>query len=307
MTLKILVVGAGAVGGYFGGRLAAAGRDVTFLGRPARAAAIRRDGLRILSPHGDLTLQPRLVAAADLAERFDVVLVSVKGYGLEAAMADFAGAVGPETLILPVLNGLRHMDRLVRRFGETPVIGGVCLVATELDAEGRIVQLAPVQRLSYGERDGSATPRLAALDAAMRGAGFETLLSTEILQAMWEKWVMLASLGAVTCLLRGAIGEIVATPHGAEVSRAILAECAAVAAACGFPPATGFLDRTAATMTAEGSPMTSSLYRDLRKGAPVEADEIIGDLLERGRATGVATPLLAAASVNLGVYAAARA
>ena len=303
MALRILVVGAGAVGGYFGARLMQAGRDVTFLVRPARAEQLRRDGLRVKSPHGDATLRPALVGADAIAAPYDVVLLGVKGYALDAAMADLAPAVGPDTMILPVLNGLRHMDRLAERFGPA-LIGGVCVVATELDGEGRIVQLADVQRLAYGERDGTPSPRLKALDATMQGAGFEAALSPDIEQAMWEKWVMLAGLGAACCLLRGSIGEIVAAPGGAEVSRAILDECVAVATACGHPPATAFLERTRATMTEAGSPMTSSMFRDLRKGAPVETDTILGDLVARARAAGVATPLLAAAHVNASVYAA---
>jgi 2-dehydropantoate 2-reductase len=306
MSPRILVVGAGAVGGYFGARLAAAGRDVTFLVRAGRAEQLRRDGLRVSSPHGGLELAPKLVLAEDLAAPYDFVFVSVKGYALDSAMADFAGAVGPNTIILPLLNGMRHMDRLTRRFGPAPIIGGVCLVAAEVDPDGRIVQLAEMQQLSYGERDGTVSARLQTLDAALQGAGFTAQLSAGIEQAMWEKWVMLASLGAATCLLRGPIGKIVAAPGGAAVSRAILDECAAVAAGCGHPPSAPFLARHAAAMTAAGSPMTSSMYRDLRKGAPVEADEIVGDLVERGRAAGIATPLLAAAFVNLSVYGADR-
>lgn len=303
MALRILVVGAGAVGGYFGARLMQAGRDITFLVRPGRAEQLRRDGLRVKSPHGDATLQPVLVEAGAVAAPYDVVLLGVKGFALDAAMADLAPAVGPDTMILPVLNGLLHMDRLAERFGSA-VIGGVCVIAAELDGEGRIVQLAEMQRLAYGERDGTPSPRLRTLDATMQGAGFEAALSPDIAQAMWEKWVMLAGLGAACCLLRGAVGEIVAAPGGAEVSRAILDECVAVATACGHPPSAAFRERTLATVTAAGSPMTSSMFRDLRKGAPVEADTILGDLVARGHDAGVATPLLAAAHVNLSVYAA---
>jgi len=117
-------------------------------------------------------------------------------------MDDFASAVGPETMIFPVLNGMRHVDLLAKRFGEHAVIGGVCLVAVEIDARGRVVQLADVQQLVYGERNGQSTPRLKTLDATLHGAGFDARLSTDIMQEMWEKWIQLASLGAVTCLMR---------------------------------------------------------------------------------------------------------
>jgi 2-dehydropantoate 2-reductase len=205
-------------------------------------------------------------------------------------------------MIFPVLNGMRHIDILTKRFGEHAVIGGVCLVATEIDHQGRIVQLADFQRLLYGERNGETTPRLKALDATLQGAGFDARLSPDIMQTMWEKWVQLASLGAITCLMRGTIGEIVAAPGGAELSIDALNESVAVATACGQKPSEEVLSRHAAAMTAPGSLLTSSMYRDLRKGAPVEADHILGDFIERGSAHGVATPLLKAAFVNLRIY-----
>jgi len=168
--------------------------------------------------------------------------------------------------------------------------------------QGRIVQLADFQQLVYGERNGETTPRLQTLDAMLQGRGFDARLSTDIMQEMWEKWVQLASLGAITCLMRGAIGEIVAVPGGADLSLKILDESAAVATACGHKPSEALLSRHAAAMTAPGSPLTSSMYRDLRKGAPVEADHILGDFIERGAAHEVATPLLKAAFINLRVY-----
>jgi 2-dehydropantoate 2-reductase len=300
--MRILIVGAGAVGGYFGGRLAQAGRDVTFLVHPARARQLSRDGLRIISPHGDAVLTPKLVTADKIDTPYDFVFLSVKAYALEAAMNDFAAAIGRETMILPVLNGMRHIELLAKRFGEHAVIGGVCLVATDIDGQGRIVQLADVQQLVYGERSGETTPRLKTLDATLQGAGFDARLSPDIMQEMWEKWVQLASLGAITCLMRGTIGEIVAAPGGTELSIDVLNESAGVATACGHKPSEDFLSRNAAAMTTSGSQLTSSMYRDLRKGAPVEVDHILGDFIERGAAHGVATPLLQAAFVNLWIY-----
>jgi 2-dehydropantoate 2-reductase len=301
-AMRILIVGAGAVGGYFGSRLAQAGRDVTFLVRPARAKQLRRDGLRIISPHGDAVLSPKVVSAEEIDTPYDLVFLSVKAYALEAAMNDFAAAVGPETMILPVLNGMRHIDLLAKRFGEHAVIGGVCIVAAETDDQGRIVQLADVQQLVYGERNCDSAPRLKTLDATMQGAGFDAHLSTDIMQEMWEKWVQLASLGAITCLMRGTIGEIVAAPGGAELSIDVLNESTAVATACGYRPSEKMLSRHATAMTAPGSSLTSSMYRDLRKGAPVEADHILGDFIERGSAHALATPLVKAALLNLCVY-----
>src|SRR5205807_4304783 len=271
MALRILIVGAGAVGGYFGGRLAQAGRDVTFLVRPSRTKQLGRDGLRIVSPHGDVVLTPKLITADKIDTPCDLVFLSVKTYALETAMNDFAAAVGPETMIFPVLNGMRHIDLLTKRFGEDAVIGGVCQVASEIDDAGRIVQLAYSQQLVYGERNGETTPRLQTLDATLQGAGFDARLSTDIMQEMWEKWVQLASLGAITCLMRGMIGEIVDAPGGTELSIEMVNESAAVATACGHKPSEALLSRHAGVLTAPGSSLTASMYRDLRKGAPVEA------------------------------------
>jgi len=304
--MRILVIGAGAVGGYFGGRLAEAGRDVTFLVRARQAEVIREQGLRIVSPHGNGTLHPKLILGDEIAGAYDLIILCVKAYSLEAAINDFAPAVGPGTMILPLLNGMRHLELLVRQFGEASVIGGVCLIAAEVDKDGRIVQLTDVHRLIYGERAGGNSARMNALNQAMQGAAFEARASDNILQEMWEKWVMLASLGAATCLMRGNIGEIEAVPGGAEIARAILDECTAISTACGYAPGAAFLARTQKLVTASGSTLTSSMYRDLSKNAPVEVDQILGDLLERGRKPGVAAPLLEAACANLRIYEARR-
>jgi 2-dehydropantoate 2-reductase len=300
--MRILVIGAGAVGGYFGGRLVEAGKDITFLVRSRQADAIHKSGLRIVSPHGDATLQPKLILADQLAASYDLIILGVKAYSLAGAIDDFAPAVGPTTIILPLLNGMRHLDLLTRRFGEDSVIGGVCLIAAEVDNEGRIAQLTDIHRLVYGERKQSNSGRMTPLNDALQGANFEARMSENILQEMWEKWVMLASLGAATCLMGGNIGEIEATPGGADLARAILGECSAIATACGYAPGPAFLVRTEKMLTTRGSRLTSSMYRDLSKRAPVEVDQILGDLLERGRKCGVTAPLLEAACVNLRIY-----
>jgi 2-dehydropantoate 2-reductase len=302
MGLRILVIGAGAVGGYFGGRLQEAGRDVTFLVRAGRAERIHSEGLHIISPHGDAILHPKTLLADQLTEPYDLILLSVKAYALEAAMNDFASAVGPETMILPVLNGIRHIELLTDRFGDKCVIGGVCLVVTQLDEDDHVVQLAEIQQLAYGERSGEISERILRLDAAMQGAGFDARASECIVQEMWEKWVQLASLGAATCLFRGNIGEIESVKGGTDLSLQILSECSAIATAWGHPPRDAFLTRVREAMTSPGSQFTSSMYRDLTQGRNVEVDQILGDLLVRGRSLGIATPLVEAAFVNLSVY-----
>jgi 2-dehydropantoate 2-reductase len=300
--VRILVVGAGSTGGYFGGRLAQAGRDVTFLVRPARAAALREKGLRIVSPYGDVALAPQLVTADAIKGPFDGVLLTVKAFSLEPALDDMAAAVGRNTMILPVLNGMRHVDRLVARFGAAAVVGCVCKVATNVDAEGRIVQLSRLQDLAYGEMDGSRTPRMARLDAAMQGAGFNARLSDDIAADMWEKWDQLAALGAITCLMRGNVGEVNAAPGGTDFVNRILDEIIAVVTAEGHPPRPAFLAEVRKSLTDPASTGTSSMFRDLQQGRPIEAEQIVGDMLARGARHGLAMPLLAAAYAHLSIY-----
>jgi 2-dehydropantoate 2-reductase len=300
--MRLLVVGAGATGGYFGGRLAQAGRDVTFLVRPSRAERIQADGLQIVSPLGDVTLVPKLVTAGDIDAPYDAVLLTVKAFSLDAALDDLAPAVGPDTMILPVLNGMKHMDLLTARFGRNAVAGCVCKVATMVDQKGRIVQLNTLQDLFYGERDGSPSDRMTRLDAVMQGADFNARLSLTIEREMWEKWILLATLGGVTCSMRGTIGNIEAAPGGGAFALRFLDEVTAIVTAVGTPPSKAFLAGARAAVTQKGSPLTSSMYRDLQNGSPVEAEQIIGDLLARGQGAKIDTPLLAAAFTNLCVY-----
>lgn len=300
--MRILIVGAGATGGYFGARLAEAGRDVTFLVRPARAAQLRRTGLVITSPHGDLTIQPRLLETGVSTAPFDLVLIGLKAYALDPALDDIAAVTGPETMLVPFLNGMRHLDALIARFGERPVLGGVCLVATTLNPEGGIVQLAPFQEIIYGERDGSTSPRVTAIDAAMQGAGFKARIATNVMAEMWNKWMLLASGGALTCLLRGTAGDIEAVPGGTAVAHRMVDEVMAVATAAGYPPNAATNERVRTTLTGKNSPFATSMYRDLVAGLPVEAEQILGDMVKRAQGFGQATPLLDAALVQLRIY-----
>jgi 2-dehydropantoate 2-reductase len=300
--MRVLVVGAGATGGYFGARLAQAGRDVTFLVRERRAEALRQEGLRVVSPFGDFEVAPTVVTKEEIGGAYDVVLMTVKSFALDAAMADAAAAVGSETMILPVLNGMKHLDLLAARFGPGAVIGGAIKIPATMDAQGRVVQLAKMHTMTFGELSGESTARILALASVLADAGFEARLSDNILLEMWEKWVLLASLGGINALMRGTIGQVRAAAGGEAFALAFIDECAAVAGAYGFAPRAEFLAGARAQLTEVGSPATSSMYRDLCAGLPVEAEQILGDLFFRGAAKGLATPLLAAAWTNLDVY-----
>src|SRR5258707_5471173 len=213
--MRILVVGAGAIGGYFGGRLLQAGRDGTFLVRPKRAAELARDGLVIKSPNGDVTLKnPPAVQADKLNEKFDVVLLSCKAFDLEDAITSFAPAVGPQTSIIPLLNGMLHLDVLDRKFGRERVLGGLCAIAVTLNDKREVVQLAPLQSLNFGERDGKMSDRVRAIADFMEAGKISSVASGHIVPEMWEKWVFLASLAASTSLMRASVADILPSPGG---------------------------------------------------------------------------------------------
>lgn len=300
--MRILTVGAGATGGYFGARLARAGRDVTFLVRPARAAALRARGLRVTGPEEEIALAPQLVTADALTGTYDLVLLSVKSTALEAATRDLAPAVGPGTAIVPLLNGMAHLDHLAGRFGDTAVLGGVAKVVTTLNEHGDIVRMAPPTVLLTGERDGRPSARVDAVREVLAGAGIDTPEVPDIVAAMWHKWVFITTLVAVTTLARGAVGEVNAVPGGSEFGLAVLAEAAAVSDAAGYPVPESELALTARTLTAPRSPLTPSMYRDLVAGHPTEVEHVFGDLAARARALAVPTPLLDLAALQLRVH-----
>jgi len=306
--MRILIVGAGATGGYFGGRLLQAGQDATFLVREQRAALLARNGLRIRSAMGDADIAaPPTVTAATLREPFDLVLLSCKAWDLPQAIQDIAPAMGEHGAVLPILNGMRQLDLLDARFGTARVLGGQCVIAATLDADGTVRHLNRSHSLSFGERDGSDSERVRRIAQAMAGANFEPRASTTIVQDMWDKWVFLASLAGITCLMRAPVGDIVAAPGGREAALALFDDCRRIAAACGHEPHPAVLQRASGVLTETGSTLSASMMRDLELGGRIEADHVIGDLLARGEAHGVETPLLRLAHAHLKAYQARRA
>jgi 2-dehydropantoate 2-reductase len=303
--MRILVVGAGAIGGYFGGRMLQAGRDITFLVRPRRAALLAGNGLNIKSPAGDVAIAaPPTVTADAIPGPFDMVLLSCKAYDLDSAMADIVPAVGPRTAIVPMLNGMKHLDLLDARFGAERVLGGQCAIASTLAEDGTILHLAAGHALGFGERDGTLSPRVTAIAEQMQGCKFDARASQTALLDMWEKWCMLASIAGMTSLMRAPIGDIVAG-GGTELMLQIFAENCAVAERAGHTLRPAYLERVRGMLTMPGSLFTASMMRDIAAGADVEADHVIGDLIARA-APGEA-PLLRVVYVHLKTYQARRA
>jgi 2-dehydropantoate 2-reductase len=303
MDKRIVVVGAGAIGGYFGARLAVARRDVTFLVRPKRAEQLE-GGLIVRSPKGDAKVAaPKLVAGASSVELFDLVLLSCKSYDLDGAMTSFAPAVGPATMILPLLNGESHIDTLKKRFGAGAVLGGQCQISSTLDEQGHIVHLNDWHLLGFGELDGSRSTRIEAVNETFLGANFEPQLSLQILQDMWEKWVFIASMAGITCLMRAALGDI-ATAGGTNLALELFSECSAISGKNGYVLRAAMRDRIRKTLSTPDSTLMASMLRDVEGRRRTEHEHILGELL--ARAQGIRAPVLETCLVHLRAYEARR-
>lgn len=307
--MKVLILGAGAVGGYFGGRLVQSGADVAFLVRAQRAQKLAQSGLVIRSPLGDAQIPVRTVLQETVRPDYDLVILSCKAYDLDASIASLTGAVRTNTLILPLLNGMAHLARLEQAFGRERVLGGACYIASTLDADGGIRHLSQFQGITCGPRAGNhahARDLLQELARAYAGVSLECKVSDDIEQDMWEKFVLLASLAAMTCLMRASVGEILGADDGESLMRETLSACVAAAGAAGHAPRAESLQRTQNTLFARGSAFTASMLRDIEAGGRVEADHVVGDMLRHARAAGADTRLLAAAYCHLQVYQAQR-
>lgn len=305
--MRVLVVGAGAIGGYFGGRLLLAGRDVTFLVRPRRAEQIRKYGFAVRAAAGGAEeLNARAIVSEQIEAPYDLVLVCCKAYDLASAMDGFAPAVGPETTILPLLNGLRHLDLLSERFGAARLLGGQCIITATLDERGHAVLLGPTATLTFGELNGTLSRRIDAIATTMQDAGFVVQVSNAVLLEMWEKWVLLATFAGMTCLMRGAIGDIVAA-GAAGLTEALLEECRHIAASQDQVIRPEVLQRIRTLLTQAGSTIMASMLRDVERGAMTEADHVLGDLLHRQSASAGNSPsLLQIAYLHLKTYEARR-
>lgn len=298
--MRVLVLGAGATGAYFGARLIQSGCAVAFLVRPARAERLRRDGLCVRSAHGDFSATVELLTSVPAGRAFDLILLACKAYDLDTALAAIAPAVGPESRVLPLLNGLRHLDVLDLAFGARRVLGGVCHISVALQPDGSVLHMGQMHRLTFGAR--APDPRLDDLATALLGMPADVRRSERIVDVMWEKFAFLATLAGMTCLLRGAIGDIVATTDGADLLLRCYAEACAIAAAAGHAVDADAQAEARAILTTPGSPLKASMLRDLQRGAATEAEHIIGDLIARGAAHPVDLPLLRTAAAHLRVH-----
>lgn len=299
--MRILIVGAGATGGYFGARLAQAGRDVTFLVRERRFRQLSESGLVLRTPQGVEKLQPQLAQAGSLRGPYDLIILTVKSFALAQAIEDIAPAVGEQTLIMPILNGMRHFDTLRDRFGDK-VIGGLVKINATLGEQGEVVRMTSLHQIYYGALDGHNDARLQRVDEALRAASVDTIFSDNIIGELWEKWLLLSTLGAVCCLARGDTQQALSAEGGEALLRGIFSEVLATITADGYQPRPAVTAKILELLSNPATPMTSSMYRDLCQGFDIEAEQVIGDLVKRAARNGVSVPLLNAVNVNLQVY-----
>jgi 2-dehydropantoate 2-reductase len=305
--MRILILGAGAMGGYYGGRLieAKAGADVTFLVREGRKQALAERGLVIESPAcGNLTVPVRAITAAELpAEKpFDVVLVTCKSYDLDGAIAAITPAVAETTVVLPVLNGMSHMEALNARFGAERVWGGVARIAAQLMANGVIRHLNDWRGLVVGEQSGEMTPRVQTFAAAFGVTSVQAEAVPDIMRAMWEKCVHLTTAATMTSLMRAHVNEIV-RGGGADLMREALDVNCEIAAREGFPVREERRADFTRMITDPNVPYgSSSMLRDIETGGRIESDHIVGFMRDKAKKYGIPARLLDISYVQLKAY-----
>jgi len=301
--MKVLVLGAGGIGGYFGARLAEKGVDVTFLVRERRYRQLAERGLRVLSIHGDVQLeQPQLIRAGEEAGPFDVVLLSNKAYTLAESIDDLAPFAGEETVVIPLLNGIAHMEQLWERFGKGRVLGGLCFIETTLNADGDVVQTSSMHEAVFGEWEGGLSERVERIAQAFSGINGTMRASANIQRDAWQKYLLISTMSGITTLMNAAVGPIRESVYGLELTRQLAEECAAVIRALGAPIREDIVDKQLEAFQNQGAAMKSSMLRDMEKGLPVEGDHIQGYLLEHAEKLGLSTPLLKVVYNNLKVY-----
>jgi 2-dehydropantoate 2-reductase len=290
--MRIAIIGAGGVGGYFGARLQQGGADVHFVARGAHLAAMRREGLTVESPLGDIHL-PHVNVAETPAEigKADMVWLSVKLWDMDGAVQSMRPLIGPETGIISFQNGVQKDDILRAAFGGKAVMGGVAYIATNIDRPGVIKHTGTMQRLIFGEYDGSRSRRAEMLlELCVRG-GINAELSDDVRRAIWEKFVFLVGLSGSTTTMRETIGPIRSNPLSRQFLSDLMRETVAVGRALGVALPADFADQRMSFVDGLPDAMTSSMHHDLKAGKRLEVSWLSGGVAQLGEKAGVPTPM----------------
>ncbi|MDQ4484639.1 2-dehydropantoate 2-reductase [Bacillus cereus] len=300
--MRILVLGAGGVGGFFGGRLVEKGEDVTFLVRSKRKKQLEERGLVIRSVNGDFSFQPKLITKEDRTAPFDVILFSTKAYHLNEAIQDLKPFVGESTVIIPLLNGIAHLSLLQKEFGEEKVIGGLCFIETTLNDEGEIVQTSAANRLMFGEMKSQHAEKIKHISKAFAGTKSSFVLSENITQDMWHKYLFITVMSGVTTLMRAPIGPIRESEGGHDFIRNLFEECVQIMRCIGAPVKDDITEEHMKTIDKISYDMKSSMQRDMEKGSSIEGTHLQGYLLDVAKQFSIEAPLLGVVYQNLKVY-----
>jgi len=300
--MKLLVVGAGAIGGYFGGRLAENGKDITFLVRDKRKKQLEKTGLNIESINGNAKLITKLITANETSEKFDVIIISTKSYHLTQAINDIRPFVKEDTIILPLLNGIAHINQLVDAFGENAVIGGLCFIETTLDEQGTILQKSPTHQIIYGERSGTLTPRMHELENLFEDANATFTLSSQINEDMWSKYLFITAFSGITSLMESPIGPILELETGQKTIAALFMELETIIRKIGIPVHDTMTEDLIARINKMPYKMKSSMQRDIEKSYPLEVDHLQGFLLQYAHEHQVVVPVLETIYTKLKLY-----
>jgi 2-dehydropantoate 2-reductase len=300
--MRFLIVGAGAIGGYFGGRLVQKGEDVTFLVRSNKQKQLDNEGLKITSVHGDFQTPVTTITYGEGVEPFDCILIAVKAYHLPQVMKDLTPYISEHTMILPLLNGYDHFNILQKHFGAEKVLGGLCYIETTLDSKGTIVQTSSFHRIVFGEWAGRESDRAQLLFKHLDNAGFSAVLSSDIHREVWQKYIFIASLSGITTLMDSTVGPILASPQAHAIYEQLLTEIVSLAQSADMPVGADMIAATMQKMDALIPEFTSSMHRDMLKHLPVETDHLHGSLLAMSSASTDAYPVLETVYARLKVY-----
>src|SRR5437763_5060261 len=305
--MRFLIIGAGALGGYYGGMLVKGGADVTFLVRPRRAAQLADRGLVVKSADEEFVTRVRTVQAGDIGGPYDVVFLTCKAYDLDTALDDFLPALAPDGAVLPVLNGINHIAVLKDRLGAARVLGGVVIFLVTMTPGGDIVVPGHgTGQTSFGELTGERSARCEAIQTALAAGGIASTVSGNIVTEVWGKFCGMAASSTIAVVTRSRAGEVAAAPAGAAFAVAAFDECARVTTAEGYPPPTNIREIVLSMWSQPGSDYGPSMLHDIENGRPNEGDHIIGDMVRRADRLGVAVPILRAALCNLQICEARR-
>ena len=299
--MKILVLGVGGIGGFFGGHLHEIGADVTFLVRPKRRALLQANGLRIISPLGNLNLDPKLVLSDELKPVYDIILISCKTYDLDQAIIDLRPTKG-RGLIIPFLNGVTHMKKLDEEFGQDNVMGGVAHISSTVNKDGIIEHFSEFKKLTFGNRDLSKNNALKEFAEVCAKTKFDVALSDDINLDLWKKWVFISTVAGATTLFSCSLGEIVKSDFGKQIIIDLFNECRSIAQLYKYDYEDSEADIILKTITTPGSPIKASMQRDVEKKSFTEHEQIFGDLINKGQKYSFDCPILMSCYVRMNVY-----